>query len=161
MVGRSYSAIISFIPFCDFPTFCFLLSQSIQHLFAYLLFPSGCPACVKTFWRSGPHCLPVSTIIFDGGAVESWRRWLRRMESGPYITAEQIIIIAQKMKRESVWDWDCSCASLLFTSNTSIFCTLWNKIIRIHMFYIEHYYIIYSCDLCYISYVINSSTPFP
>lgn len=37
---------------------------------------------------------------------------------------------------------------------------LLNNISVIQMFYMEHYYVIHTYDLLYISYVINSSTPF-
>lgn len=36
---------------------------------------------------------------------------------------------------------------------------LFNKILVIQMFYMEHYYVIHAYYLLYILYVINSSTP--
>lgn len=160
MVEKQYSVNISFIPSTAFlPSGFVVLTHTV--FFAYLWFPSRCATCcLKMFWISGPWCVPVRTSSFDGGAVQLYRRWLQWMEAGPYITEVHIIIIAQKMKLEAVWDWNCSCASLLFTSSTSISCTLWNKILVIPMFYMEHYYIIYSFNLPYILYVISSSTAF-
>lgn len=81
------------------------------------------------------------------------------MGTGPYITATQIKIIAQKVKLESkseivVVPHSYLHAILSFPIDYLI------KVLVIQMFYMECYYIIYTYDLLYISYVINSPTPF-